>query len=210
MTAAEYMQRMRQGWRRFGHAVFRPQCRACRACQPIRVTVDAFCPDRSQRRAQKGNEGIVAVRIGEPCTTRAKLALYDRFHAFQSDTKGWPVHPAKDAHEYTNSFVTNPFRTEEWCYYLADRLIAVGYVDDLPEGLSAIYFFYDPRERHRSLGTWNVCNIIDAARERGRPHVYLGYFVEKCPSMRYKARFRPNQVLGPDGRWGDFLAPGEV
>ena len=37
MTPSEYRQRMDEGWRRFGHALFRPRCRACQACQSIRV-----------------------------------------------------------------------------------------------------------------------------------------------------------------------------
>jgi arginine-tRNA-protein transferase len=205
MTAAEYMERMHAGWRRFGHVTFRPRCRSCQACLPIRVVVDRFRPDRSQRRAGRANEGIVDVQIGTPSVSRAKLALYDRYHAFQAENKGWPSQPAKDAEEFRHSFADNPFPTQEWCYYLQNKLIAVGYVDDLPGALSAIYFFYDPVERRRSLGTWNVLNVIQAARNRRIPHVYLGYYVGKCPSMMYKARFRPNQVLGPNGQWRDFL-----
>ena len=62
----------------------------------------------------------------------------------------------------------------------------------------------DPGERHRSLGTWNVLNLIDRARARGLSHLYLGYYVAGCPSMAYKTRFAPNQVLGEDGHWHDF------
>src|SRR5262249_24096764 len=161
-----------------------------------------------QRRACRANAGIVELHIGEPSVTRSKLRLYDRYHAFQSEARGWPSQPAKNAEEYANSFVNNPFRTEEWCYYLGDDLIGVGYVDDLPDGMSAIYFFYDPAERKRGLGTWNVLNVIRAAQHRSIPHVYLGYYVGNCPSMMYKARFVPNQVLGPDGSWRDFLCCG--
>jgi arginine-tRNA-protein transferase len=80
----------------------------------------------------------------------------------------------------------------------------VGYVDDLPGGLSAIYFFYDPEERHRSLGTWNVLSVIENARQRRIPFVYLGYYVEDCTSLAYKGQFVPNQIRGPDGSWRDF------
>jgi arginine-tRNA-protein transferase len=204
-SAADYMARMAQGWRRFGHVFFRPRCQACTACQSLRVLVDQFRPDRSQRRARKANEGVVELRIGRPSVSRAKLALYDRYHAYQTEAKGWPAHPAHDAESYAASFVENPFPTEEWCYFLAGRLIGVGYVDVLPAGLSAIYFFYDPAERARSPGTWNVLNVLDGAASRTLPHVYLGYFVAGCASMTYKSRFRPNQVLVPNGRWRDFL-----
>jgi arginine-tRNA-protein transferase len=198
------MERLLQGWRRFGHMLFRPRCRDCTACRSLRVLVDRFRPDRSQRRVRKTNEGEVQLRVGSPSVTTAKLNLYDRFHAFQAEAKGWPLHPAKDANGYQGSFVEHPFPTQEWCYYRGERLIAVGYVDDLPGGLSAIYFFYDPAERQRSLGTWNVLNLIAAAADRNLPHVYLGYYVGGCRSMEYKARFAPNQLLGIDGRWRDF------
>ncbi|HYV38182.1 MAG TPA: arginyltransferase [Gemmataceae bacterium] len=203
-TAADYGLRMANGWRRFGRAMFRPQCLGCQKCQPIRVVVDQFRPDRSQRRARQANEGIVELRIGQPQVSPAKLDLYDRFHAFQSNAKGWPEHPAKDAESYINSYVDNPFRTEEWCYYLGSRLVGVGYVDVLPGAMSAIYFFYDPAERQRSLGTWNLLSILDVAAQRGVPHVYLGYYVEGCKSMEYKAKFRPNEVRGIDGVWRIF------
>jgi arginine-tRNA-protein transferase len=208
MSPAEYLQRMLQGWRRFGVMLFRPACPTCTACRPLRVHARRFRPDRSQRRARKVNEGQLTLRIGAPSVTRAKLLLYDRYHAFQSDAKGWPQHPAKDAESYADSFVHHPFPVEEWCFYLRNRLVGVGYVDYLSEGpdagLSAIYFFYDPDERERSLGTFNVLCLLDEAVRRGLPYLYLGYYVEGCPSMSYKLRFTPNQLRGTDGVWRDF------
>jgi arginine-tRNA-protein transferase len=203
-TPADYLGRMQRGWRRFGDTLFRPRCSACAACRSLRVPVDRFRPDRSQRRVRKANEGQVRLEIGVPSVTRAKLDLYDRYHAFQSDFKGWPWHMPKDADEYARSFVENPFPTQEWCYYLEGRLVGVGYVDDLPGGMSAIYFFYDPDQRSRSLGTWNVLSILESAAARRVPYVYLGYFVAGCASMVYKARFVPNEVLGNDGQWRPF------
>ena len=204
LSPDEYMNRLRQGWRRFGAMMFRPRCATCRQCLSLRVLVDHFHPNRSQRRAAKENRGEVELRIGKPEVSRAKLDLYDRFHAFQCEFKDWPEHPAKDAESYCESFVNNPFPIEEWCYYLDDRLVGVGYVDALPAGLSAIYFFYDPDLRHRSLGTWNVLNVIDETRRRKLPHAYLGFYVKDCLSLAYKATFVPNQVLRTDGTWGDF------
>lgn len=204
LTPAEYEQRMQEGWRRFGLALFRPRCPSCRACRPLRVLVDHFRPDRGQRRVRRTNEGIVRVDIGVPSVSRVKLDLYDRFHDHQHQAKGWPEHARQDGRGYAQSFVHNPFPTEEWCYYLGDRLVALGYVDRLPGALSAIYCFYDPAERARSLGTWNVLSIIEEAVRRRLPHVYLGYYVGGCRSMEYKGRFLPNEVLDPDGLWQAF------
>jgi arginine-tRNA-protein transferase len=201
MTAAEYQARLKAGWRRFGFSMFHPTCPVCTKCQSLRVPVATFRPDRSQRRCLAANDGQVRVLVGTPEVTEEKLELYDRFHAFQSEHVGWPDHGPKDASSYAESFVENPFPTQEWCYYLGEKLVGVGYVDRLPEGLSAIYFFHDPDERKRSLGTYNVLSIIRKAAEWQVPHLYLGYFVEGCRSLEYKARYRPNEVLGGDGAW---------
>ncbi len=201
LSPAEYEERLRQGWRRFGHLLFRPACRTCTACRSLRVDVARFRPNRSQRRNRKLNEGTIRLSIGPPAITRQKLELYDRFHAHQAIAKGWPDHGPKDAAGYRNSFTVNPMPVEEWRYTLAGRLVGVGYVDRLPAGLSAIYFFYDPADRDRGLGTWNVLTLIARAADLKLPHVYLGYHVAGSASLEYKANFAPNEVLGTDGVW---------
>jgi arginyl-tRNA--protein-N-Asp/Glu arginylyltransferase len=205
LTPAEYAARMRNGWRRFGFSLFKPECPECRQCRSIRVDVAKFRPSQSQKRAWKRNRADVRVTVGPPAVSAEKLALYDRYHHHQAAVKGWPEHAAESAADYLESFVDNPFVTQEWCYYLGDRLIGVGYVDHLPVGLSAIYFYYDPVERSRSLGTFNVLSVIAAAAERGLPHVYLGFFVGGCQSLEYKAKFRPNEVL-QEGKWRPFIS----
>jgi arginyl-tRNA--protein-N-Asp/Glu arginylyltransferase len=208
ISPAEYLERMLGNWRRFGHMLFHPVCPSCRACRSLRVVVPQFQPNRSQRRCREANEGTIELRIGKPSVSRTKLALYDRYHAFQADQKSWPEHAARDASSYVDSFVQHPFPVEEWCYYLDGQLIGVGYVDVLSDavagGFSAIYFFYDPSQRQRSLGTWNILCLIAEAAKRQLPYVYLGYYVEGCGSMSYKMRFRPNQLRGVDGIWRQF------
>lgn len=204
LTPSEYAVRLRSGWRRFGFSLFKPECPDCQQCQSLRVNVAEFRPNQSQRRVRKRNEGEVRVEVGPPSVSDEKLALYDKYHRFQAVAKGWPEHGRETAAGYMEAFVANPFITQEWAYYLGDRLIGVGYVDRLPIGLSAIYFFYDPDERDRSLGTWNILSIIAGARADGLPHVYLGYFVAGCRSLAYKQKFRPNEILR-HGAWVPFI-----
>ena len=95
LTPDEYLQRMLDGWRRFGlHALSAGLCNLpCLpgAARPRR----SFCPDRSQKRAWKINQGVVELHIGRPSVTKAKLALYDGYHDYQAGRKGWPQHPPK-------------------------------------------------------------------------------------------------------------------
>lgn len=201
VTAEEYQKLLLQGWRRFGHSLFRPNCPACRKCLSIRIPVMEFRPNRSQRRAWAANHHEILLEIGKPAVSEEKLALYDRFHDARTDLLGWPAHSPKGPDDYAEAFVENPFETEEWRYYLGDRLVGVGYVDRLSIGLSAIYFFHDPELPRRSLGTYNVLSVIDESRRSSLPHTYLGYCVAGCRSLEYKANFRPNEVLAPDGTW---------
>ncbi len=204
LSAEEYAGWMLRGWRHFGRTLFRPRCLGCDACRPIRIDVDRFRPDRSQRRARKANESELRLEIAEPVAGPEQLALYHRYHAHQEQIRQWPDRQDESAEDYHESFVDNPFPTEEWRYYLGKNLVGLGYVDPLSIGPSAITFLHDPDHRDRSLGTWNVLALIDQARALGQPHVYLGYYVADCPSMAYKARFRPNQILARDGQWRDF------
>lgn len=201
LTVAEYGFLLEQGWRRFGRSLFRPRCSSCVACQSLRVLVNRFAMNRSQRRNAQENADRVTLRIDEPSVDEEKLALHDAFHTRQSEDIGWPRHPPKDVFTYASSFVDNPIPTEEWCYYDREKLIGVGYVDVVPSGLSAIYFFHDPDYRSWGLGTWNVLSVINEAKRRECDYVYLGFFVKGCRSLEYKARFTPHEVLDVTSGW---------
>jgi arginine-tRNA-protein transferase len=204
-TPAEYEERLKLGWRRFGRAWFRPQCPACTSCQPMRIDVAKFQPDRSQRRNQKQHVNATRLEIGDPTVTDDKLALYDRYHRFQITNVGWSPKPPKDAEEYFNSFADNPFPTEEWCYYRDGKLVGIGFVDALPESLSALYFFHEPWLRPLGLGTWNVLSCVTEAARRKLPFVYLGYYVKGCRSSEYKGKYGPSEVMDwADKNWKPF------
>ncbi len=203
LTADEYSVRMLAGWRRFGHTLFRPLCPLCRACRSIRIDVARFCPNRNQKRVRTLNGEAVRLEIRPPRLTRSRLDLYQRFHAYRASTRGWDGRE-ESASSYHSAFVSNPFPTEEWSYTLEGKLIGLGLVDALAVGLSAIYFVHDPDHLKRSLGTWNVLCLIDEARRRGLPHLYLGYWVADCLSLAYKAAFRPHEILEPDGSWREL------
>lgn len=197
----EYSALLVAGWRRFGRSLFRLRCLDHNACRQLRIDAARFRPNRSQRRCRKANDGVLRLHVGTPSITPEKLALLDRFHADRSVSRQWPPHDSADAAGYSQSFVENPFPTQEWCYFLDDVLVGVGYVDCLPIGLSAIYFAHEPAYRDRSLGTWNILNLVDRASSLGLPHLYLGQYSARCPSLEYKGRFRPHEILGDDGRW---------
>jgi arginine-tRNA-protein transferase len=85
-------------------------------------------------------------------------------------------------------------------YRLANGLlIAVGVVDVLPQGLSSVYLFYDPTfaDEFVPLGKYSILKEIEWTRCSGLPYYYLGYYIESCQKMRYKAEYKPSQLLCP-------------
>ncbi len=201
LDPADYEARLAGGWRRFGRTLFRPRCPACVACRPIRIPVDSFRPDRSQRRIAARNGGDVRLSIDEPGPSGEDFDLYRRFHDARSAGRGWrPLEPDADE-SFAESFLDNPVPTRRWRYRIDGRLVGLGFVDEIPGGLTAIYFVHDPAEARRSLGTWNVLSLIGHARDLGKPYLYLGYYVAGCISMAYKARFRPHELRDDAGHW---------
>src|SRR5438067_2405703 len=80
MSAEIYHELMNAGFRRSGRLVYQPICAGCRACQPIRVPVDALIASKSQRRAWRKNADLI-VTVGGPHPTAEKFDLYRRYLA---------------------------------------------------------------------------------------------------------------------------------
>ena len=76
-----------------------------------------------------------------------------------------------------------------------ENLIAVCLVDKMDDGISGVYSFFDPEQQDRSLGTFIILWMIDAAKELGLPYVYLGYWIAESRKMSYKRRFAPLEAF---------------
>jgi arginyl-tRNA--protein-N-Asp/Glu arginylyltransferase len=196
VTAEETDALLERGWRRFGPMYFRPACAACNQCVSLRVLVDRFAPSKSQRRAARACSRLRRV-VGTPRVDDARLDLYARWHASREEMRGWDSNP-QTRERYALEFGFRHPCAREACFYDDDaggRLIGVGLFDETPRALSAAFFFHDPDYARLSLGTANVLAMIADARATRRPHVYLGFCVSGCASLKYKAAFRPHEVL---------------
>ncbi len=203
VSPADLEELLVRGWRRFGPAYFRAACAACSECVSLRIPVEGFTPRASQLRAARRCRRF-RISLGVPEVDDERLALYRAWHAGREAARDWP--PSElDRETYGLQFCFPHPAGRELTFRDGDELVAVGLCDVTPHALSLIYFFYHPDIAHLSPGVANVVTSVEKARELGLSHVYLGYRVLGCPSMRYKAGFGPHELL--EGRPGPDEAP---
>ena len=132
-----------RGYRRFGKMYFRPICVACDECKSIKIDVDNFEFSSSQKRVLKKASNIKSY-IQKPTISKEHLELFEKYHLYMKDKKSWE-HNSTTPQNYYNSFVDshNDFGYEI-LYFFENRLIGVDLIDILEDGVSSIYFYYDP------------------------------------------------------------------
>ncbi len=189
LSMTTYSRLVSQGFRRSGCLVYKPSCLACQACTPVRIPVDRFCPDRSQRRCLRRNQDLeVMEKAAEFRLEHYKLYLryLKARHPEGSMADATPQ-------DYLNFLTCHWGKTRFYEFRLLGSLVMVTVVDFLDDGLSAVYTFFDPDHAKRGLGTYAVLWQIEAAKRMGLSWLYPGYWIAGCRKMAYKIRFRPQQ-----------------
>ncbi|MCF6310200.1 MAG: arginyltransferase [Sulfurimonas sp.] len=196
-SSTDCQELIERGYRRFGKMYFRPTCSTCDECKSIKIDVDNFELSKSQKRVIKKASNIKSY-IQRPSISKVHLELFDKYHLYMKNKKGWEHAPAT-VQGYYSSFVDahNDFGYEV-LYYMDDKLIGVDLIDILEDGISSIYFYYDPDCMKYSLGKLSLYNQIMYAKNSDKKWIYLGYYVEGCPSLSYKSHYKPYLTL--DGK----------
>ena len=184
------------GFRRSGAFTYRPHCDHCRACVPVRIIVDEFAPSRAQQRAWKRHQHLVATQH-ELYYQPQHYALYLRYQAQRHCGGGMD----RDSREqYRHFLLQSNVNSRLIEFHENDQLRMISIIDELPDGISSVYTFFDPDVPGASFGTHNILWQVQQCRALGLPYLYLGYWIKQSRKMDYKANFQPVQGL-IDGQW---------
>jgi leucyl-tRNA---protein transferase len=189
------------GFRRSQTIAYRPACDTCSACVSVRIVTRGFVPSKNQKRIARRNADLARDVVAAEAT-REQFALLRTYLDSRHAGGGMSDMGLFD---YVAMVEETPVDTHIIEYRLPGedggpgRLLGCALTDVLRDGLSMVYSFYHPGEVSRSLGTAMILDHIEAARARGLPYVYLGYWIEGSAKMDYKSKFQPLEALRAEG-----------
>jgi arginine-tRNA-protein transferase len=183
-----------RGWRRFGTMFFRPICKNCTQCESIKIDINNYKFSKSDRRVIKKASHFKII-IQSPSLTHKHLELFTKYHDYMRDKRDWDQQNITSQNYYQSFVQGHSDFGYEVLYFDEDTLIAVDLIDVLEEGISSIYFYYDPHYQNFSLGKYSIYYQIEYAKQLGLSWIYLGYYVSECQSLAYKSRYKPYLTL---------------
>ena len=201
------------GFRRSQNIAYRPACESCRACVSVRILAQEFEANRSMKRIIARNDDISAQEFpAEPSSEQYSLfrAYLDARHqqGGMSDMTVLDYAMMVEETHVPTRIIEYRLTERSGDGSEAGRLAGVALSDMMADGVSMVYSFFDPDFANRSLGTYMILDHIRRAREKGLPHVYLGYWVAGSRKMGYKTRFLPQDHLMASG-WERFTGEPE-
>lgn len=191
-----YSQLVKAGFRRSGLFTYRPYCDSCNACVSVRVPIDDFAPNRSQKRAFK-KHATLDVSL---TSLRFQEEHYQLYQRYQSARHTGSSMVSDDRAQYAEFILKSSVHSALAEFRVDGELKMVSLIDQLDDGLSAVYTFFDTADQNASYGVYNILWQIELARSLGLPYLYLGYWVDECRKMAYKVHYRPLERLS-QGVW---------
>ena len=202
VDANVYSGLIQQGFRRSGKFSYRPHCENCQECISVRIILDQFSPNRSQKRAFKQHQHLTTTILPNGFYEE-HYALYARYQlARHSDEKiqAETTSAENDVEQYQSFLCQSNVESVMVEFRENGQLKMVSVIDIVSDGVSAVYTFYETTDGSASYGTYNILWQTLWAKELGLRYLYLGYWIKDSKKMAYKQNFKPLEKL-IDGEW---------
>jgi leucyl-tRNA---protein transferase len=199
MDLETYNELIQFGFRRSGGYLYRPHCPQCTECVSIRIKVGEYQFSRNDKRTLKNNADLTI----NPVKGKFQEEHYELYQHYINT-------------RHCGGSMENPTRADYRRFLICDwtdtifiefrqdkKLIAVAVTDVTSTGYSAVYTFFEPGMRKRSLGHYAILKQIQLCQEHDLPYLYLGYWIKNCDKMKYKSRYQPAEGF-INGHWTDF------
>ena len=177
----------------------------------MRVIVDAFRPNRSQKRAFKKHQNMTTTILPVAFHEEhyALYAAYQRARHSDNTKQDESTEQAVDVEQYQN-FLCQTNVESVLVEFREDNLLKmVSVIDIVSDGISAVYTFYAAGDymavegsaaQRPSYGTYNVLWQVEWTKSLGLPYLYLGYWIKDSKKMAYKQNYQPQEKF-INGDW---------
>lgn len=187
-----------KGWRHFGTYFFRysqvEREQGLFHVQPLRVRLESFSMNRSQKRRLKLNHDIT-LSVKPAYIDSEVEALFERHKTRFKDNV-----PESLTTFLSEQPATKPCPCVSLCLHLDDQLVGVSYLDVGETSTSSVYQCFEPSLSKRGLGILMMLLAVQVSREWGKTFYYPGYAFAEKSFYDYKKTLQPLEVFD----WQDW------
>ncbi len=190
----------KRGFRRNHNHMYIPSCINCNACISTRINIKKFSLSKSNKRNLKINNDLFF--------TSFKNYSNNRFLLFKQYCRA--RHSSGHMQNMSENEFINFFHksiNETKIYDLVDKhnnLYASILLDELEDGYSAVYSFFNPVKKKRGLGKNLILQSINELKKINKKYLYLGFWIKESKTMSYKSSFNQIEYF-QNGNWTEKL-----
>ena len=191
-----YNDLVENGFRRSGVFSYRPHCDRCKSCIPIRIPVNHFSPNKTQRRVVRKLNNLLFSKQEKLSFNEEHFLLYKEYQLKRHPTSGMCN---DNKNQYIQFLLTTNVETELITFSDKNNLLKMVCIFDvMKNGLSSVYTFFSTKNPSLSYGTYGILWQIEECKKRNLEYLYLGYWISDSEKMSYKTNFRPFEVFEND------------
>ena len=179
-----------KGFRRSGQYIYKPNCKSCTACIPIRLVAKKFTSSKSQKRIYRKHNHLEV----RETPLIFKKEHFDLYLKYQNKRHSFIKNDRDQLSDYNEFLIKSNVKSKIFEFWNGDLLKIISIVDYMSDGISAVYTFFDPDDVKVSYGTYSIIWLINWCKTQQLKYIYLGYWIGDCNKMKYKTNFKPYEL----------------